>query len=183
MNRRLVGILVSLLLCLSVVGAFAAQKSDSIPWWISMNTPGQMNVAVGGGYTYYGFGVDASAIFTFGEFAIGPIPFSWGVTALADVGFTYGMGIGAGAFAALETSWDFGSIWKFTWQAGIGPAIGFGISGYYASDAGFGIGLGSYESSAWWFSDNMALVGQYAYMWSFFGPGMYAYTLGVEFKF
>jgi hypothetical protein len=181
MNRRLVGILVALLLCVSVVGTFAAQKSDSIPWWISIYNPGQMTAAVGVGYTDFGFGADVSAIFTFGEFAIGPIPLSWGVTALADVGFTYGLGIGAGAFFALETSWDFGGIWKFTWQVGLGPAIGLGFTpGYYD---GFGIGIGNYDSTAWWFSDNIALIGQYATMWSFFGPGMYAYTLGVEFKF
>ncbi|HEY9595929.1 MAG TPA: hypothetical protein VHE79_15725 [Spirochaetia bacterium] len=179
MKRRILAIVLVLVLC--AAGAFAEKKSSQIPWWVTHTNPGHMDFTVGAGWTDFGFGVDAGVIYTIGDFDLGPIPLSWGITGLADIGFSWGMGIGAGAFVHLETGWDFGGIWKFDWQAGIGPAIGVGLVPGWSS-SGFGFGIGSYESSAWRFSKNMALIGQYAYMWSFFGPGMYAYTLGVEFK-
>jgi hypothetical protein len=179
MKRRLF-VVVALLLCIASVGVFAEQKSSAVPWWVSFGEPGKIDATVGVGWTEYGFGVDAGANFTFGEFALGPFPLSWGATALATFGFTSGMGIGAGAFIDLETGLDFGDIWKFDWRGGIGPAIGLGIGAY---QSGFGLGIGSYSDFTWLFSDNMGVIAQYAYMWSFFGPGMYAYTLGVQFKF
>ena len=182
MKRRVLAIAIVLILC-ATVGTFAAEKkSATIPWWVSYDSPGTTNLAAGVGYTEFGFGVQADLNLTFGQFDIGPIPLSWGATVAADLGFSYGLGIGAGAFITLETGFDFGSIWKFEWRLGIGPGVAFGFSGYYSDP--FGFGIGEYSSWTWWFSNNLGLTLQdvSAYTFDFYGPSLYAYTLGIELK-
>jgi hypothetical protein len=179
MNRKLVGILVALLLCVSVVGAFAEKKSDSLPWLVNYNSAGQFDAAVSVGWTEFGFGAAASGYMTFGEFDLGPIPLSWGVAVEANFGFGWGMGLGVGAFACIDGGVDWGNIWKFEYQVGVGPGFTLGLTNYYGDTVGFG--LAQYFAGTWWFSEKMGLTVEeiYAYMW---GPDLYAYTFGVEFK-
>ena len=168
MKRRVLAIAVVMILCVTV-GSFAAEnKSSTIPWWGSY---GGTDLGVGVGYAENGFGASATFDLTFGQFDIGPIPFSWGGTLGAEAGFGLGVGFGVGAFVTLETGWDFGGIWRFEWRAGIGPAAAIDLGVYYS--AGFGIGLGQYVSSTWWFTNNFGLTVQEMYAYTFFGPNLY----------
>ncbi len=173
MKRRVLAIAIVLILCVTV-GSFAAEKkSSTIPWWV---TYGGTDVAVGVGYTQDLFGASAALNLTFGQFDIGPIPLSWGGTVGGEFGFGYGLGLGVGAFVTLETGWDFGSIWKFEWRVGIGPAIALDLGG------GFGIGFGQYASWTWWFTDAFGLTAQDMWSYTFGTADMSAYTIGVELK-
>jgi hypothetical protein len=182
MNRRVLAIAVVLILCVTL-GTFAAEKkSSTIPWLVAFNSAGTTDVAVGVGYSYYGFSAQADLNLTFGQFDIGPIPLSWGAAVAAGLGFGFDLGFGAGAFVTLDTGFDFGGGLKFEWRLGIGPAVSFDIGGYYYSLVPFGLGIGQYFSWTWWFSNNFGLTAQELYGSSFFGPSFYAYTLGVELK-
>jgi hypothetical protein len=173
-------ILVVVLLVAVTLGAFAAEKKSSeVPWLVSFNSPGTTGLALGVGYTQGGLGVAGTLGLTFGQFALGPIPLSWGVNVLADLGIGYYLSLGAGAFFSLELGMDFGGAAKFDWQLGIGPAITFDFTGYYP----FGFGIGQYGSVTWWFSDKMGLTLQDAYAYTFVGPNLYFYGIGVAFKF
>ncbi|MGA2976030.1 MAG: hypothetical protein ABSF77_12035 [Spirochaetia bacterium] len=181
MKRRVLVVAVALLLCVAM-GAFAAEKkSSSIPWLVNYNAPGQSAIDLTAGWTEFGLGVEGAYNLTMGQFDIGPIPLSWGITGAADVGFTYDLGLGAGGFATLNWGLDFGGIWRFDFRVGLGLGIGFDFApSWYGSP--FGLGIGDYFSSTWLFAEKMGLTLQEIYVYSFFGPGFYAYTLGVEFK-
>jgi hypothetical protein len=180
MKRRVFAVAVVLILCVTV-GTFAAEKkSSAIPWLVSFNSPGTTDLSVGVGYTEFGYGVQGALNLTFGQFDIGPFPLSWGATAVAEFGFTYDMGLGAGVFLTLDWGFDFGSIWKFEFNVGVGPGITLALSGYWSVP--FGVGIGQYASWTWWFSNNLGLTVQDVYAYTFMGPDLYAYTLGVQLK-
>jgi hypothetical protein len=139
-----------------------------------------MDIAIAGGGSFFGFGAQADLNLTFGQFDLGPIPLSWGGTVAAEAGFGSDIGLGAGAFFTFDTGFDFGSILKFEWRLGIGLGVAFDLGGYYTSP--FGIGIAQYFSWTWWFSNNFGLTAQELAGSTFFGPGLYAYGVGIELK-
>jgi hypothetical protein len=185
MNRKITTILIVLLLCVTV-GAFAAEKkSSSLPWLVNYNPAGSSTFDIVGGWTTFGLGAGAAYNLTLGQFDIGPLPLAWGLTAAADVGFTSGMGIGAGAYGTLNWGFDWGSIWKFDFRVGLGVGVGFGFSGSWYS-APLGLGISQFLDWTWMFSDKMGLVFQEVWSNSFLGlytPQFSNYALGVQFRF
>lgn len=178
MKLRIGVIALVLVLCLAFAGFAQVKKSDTIPWLVAFNAPGSTNVSVSGGYTYYGFGAEGTLNLTLGQFDLGPIPLTWGATVLAEAGFTSGFGLGAGAFFTVDWGFDFSDLLKFELRFGLGPGVALGFSG----TPGFGIGIGQYASWTWWFSKSLGVTIQDVYAYTFMGPNLYAYTLGVEFK-
>jgi hypothetical protein len=178
MQKKLVALVVVLLVC-STLGAFAGEKkSAQIPWLASLNSPGTTDITLTGGWVQGGIGAAASFGLTFGQFDLGPFPLSWGMTAVADAGFGYGVSMGAGAFVTLEMAADFGGMAKFEGLVGIGPGVTFNIGGYSFP---FGFGIGEYNSWTWWFSSNMGLnfTDVFVYTWE---QDLYANTIGIDFK-
>ena len=183
MTKRILTVALVLLLCVTA-GAFAKElKSSQIPWLVSYNSAGQSEVSVGAGWTEFGLGASATWGTTFGQFSLGPIPLSWGLNVVANAGFTFDVGIAAGAFIGIEWGFDFGQSAKFEFQVGIGPGLAFDVVPYWYSYWGaFGAGIGEYSSGTWWFSNNMGLTLQDVWVSTFLGPSLYNYTLGLEWK-
>jgi len=185
MQKRLVALVVVLLVFASL-GAFAAEKkSADIPWLVSYNSPGTTDLMVTAGWVDLGVGAQAALSLTFGDFNIGPVPLSWGVTVVGNVGVLADLEIGAGAFVSLDWGVDFGASSRFEGQIGIGPGIALSLGGYSFWTSPFGIGIGEYNSWTWWFSNNFGLNFQDVWVNTFAGlysPNLYGYTLGVDLK-
>jgi hypothetical protein len=184
MKRRIVTSIVILLLCVSVAGAFAGEKKSSqVPWLVSLNGPGTINFTITGGYTWWGLGLNAGAEFTVSQFALGPVPLDFGITAQGSVGFDpFGIGVAAAGLATLNIGFDFGQSLKFEAFLGLGPGI---VLETWAGAPGVGIGIAQYGGWTWWFSKNIGLTGEEGYVSTFGwagGFGWYFAGIGVTFK-
>jgi hypothetical protein len=178
MKRRIIVGLVIALMLVSTFGAFAA--SNPLPWIVSYNKAGQLDLTLTGGYSWYGFGANVGAELFLGQFDIAGIPLSWGITAKGSAGFGgYGIGISAGALATLNIGFDFGSIWKFESFVGIGLGV---LLDTWGSSSPFGIGLAQNFGWTWWFSKNIGLTAEQGYIDAFLWGSWYYYGLGVTFK-
>jgi hypothetical protein len=180
-KRIVVGIVLVLMLCVTF-GAFAAEKKSSqIPWIVSYNKAGNLDLSITGGYSWYGFGANVAAEFFLGQFDLGPIPLSWGIAAQGSLGFGVfsGVGIGAAALPTLNFGVDFGSIWKFEWAVGLGLGVTFDTWG---GTAPFGIGIAQTARWFWWFSNNLALTVDEGYINAFGWGSWYFYGLGITLK-
>jgi hypothetical protein len=179
MKRKLVGSVIVLLICASI-GVFAAEKrSSSAPYLVSYNGPGTVDLTVTGGYTWFGWGLNAGAEFTISQFELGPVPLSWGITAQGSLGFNpAGLGIAAGGLATLNLGFDFGKNLKFEAFLGLGP--GFVLESWGGGGSGFGIA--QYAGWTWWFSNTIGLTGEEGYV-SAFGWGYWWFAgIGVTLK-
>jgi len=180
MKRKIVVGMVVLLLCVSVAGAFAGEKkSSSVPWLASLNGPGTIDLTVTGGYSWFGLGLNAGAEFTITQFALGPIPLDFGITAQGSLGFDpFGLGIAAAGLATLNIGFDFGNSLVFEAFLGLGPGL---VLESWAG-GGMGIGIAQYGGWAWWFSRNIGLTGEEGYV-SAFGWGYWYFAgIGVTLK-
>jgi hypothetical protein len=174
LKRKLVTSIIVLLLCAGV-GLFAAEKkSSTIPWVVSYNSPGTIDLTATVGYTWWGLGLNAGAEYTVGQFELGTIPLSWGITAQGSAGFGLsGVGVAVAGLATLNVGFDFGSNLKFEGFIGIGP--GFLLETW--GGAGNGFGIAQYAGWTWWFSNNIGLTGEEGYV-NAFGWG-YWYFAGI----
>ncbi len=180
MKRKIVVGVVALLLCVSVAGAFAAEKKSSqVPWLASLNGPGTVNFTVTGGYSWFGLGLNAGAEFTITQFALGPVPLDFGITAKGSVGFDpFGIGVAAAGLATLNIGFDFGKSLVFEAFLGLGP----GLVLETWSGGGMGFGIAQFGGWTWWFSKNIGLTGEEGYVSAFGWGGWYFAGLGVTFK-
>jgi hypothetical protein len=120
MKKLVVGLVLAFLL----VGTMALSAEDQI--FASYNQKGHINLygSVGYGY-YYGIEGSVAAEYIIGEFAIGPVPFDWGVMARGLIGFEpyYGLSWGVGGLASLHM----GLVWNLDFYA----SLGFGFSSWW----------------------------------------------------
>jgi opacity protein-like surface antigen len=165
MKKRIVVGIVLILLLSSTAGAFAA--SSPLPWMVSYNKPGQLNVY--GSVGFYGLGIDINAgpEIILGQFDIAGIPLEWGVMARGMIGFSAFLGYSwldwaVAPAATLHWGIDLGAPWQFDWYIGLGLGIS-GSTGTYYSYTGVGFGFASFDGVAWHFSKNLALVVEYGY--------------------
>jgi hypothetical protein len=170
--KKIMSVALVILLAASV-GAFAKETkpSKTFPWMVSYNQPGQLNLYASVGW--YGLGIDLSAgpEIILGAFDIAGIPLEWGVTVRGLVGFASFFGYaswvdwGVAPMASLHWGVDFGGPLKFDWWAGLGVGISGSTGTYYSylSSGPIGIGFASFNGGAWQFSDNFALIAEYAY--------------------
>ena len=182
MKRKILASVVVLLLCISVAGAFAAEKKSSeVPWLASLNGPGTINLSVTGGYTWWGgLGANAGAEFTLSQFSLGPVPLDFGITAEGSFGLDpFGIGIAVSGLATLNIAFDFGKSLVFEAFVGIGP----GIITETWSGGGFGFGIAQYGGWTWWFSRSIGLTVEEGYVNAFNLYGWYFAGIGVTFKF
>jgi len=178
MKRKILTSVMVLLLCASV-GLFAAQKkSSSVPWLASFNGPGTIDLTVTGGYTWWGLGLNAGLEFTVGQFELGPVPLSWGITAQGSAGFGVGLGIAAAGLATLNLGFDFGKDLRFEAFLGLGPGAVIETWG----GAGFGLGIAQYGGWTWWFSNNLGLTVEEGYVSAFNWGYWYFAGIGVTLK-
>jgi hypothetical protein len=176
MRRKILRSVIVLLLCASV-GAFAAEKkSSSIPWLVSYDSSGTIDLTVTGGFTWWGLGLNAGIEYTLGQFDLGALPLSWGITAQGSTGFnSAGIGVAASALATVNIGLDFGRNLKFEGFVGLGPGLVVETWG----GAGSGFGIAEYSGWTWWFSGNVGLTAEEGYVsafgwgyWYFFGIGV-----------
>jgi hypothetical protein len=179
MKRKLIASLIVLFLAVSM-GAFAAEKhSSTVPWLASWNSPGTLDLTVTGGFTWWGLGANAGIEYTVGQFDLGGIPLSWGITAQGSAGFNVaGIGVAAGGLATLNIGLDFGKNLRFEGWVGLGP--GFVIETW--GGAGSGFGIAEYSGWTWWFSNTLGLTLEDGYV-SAFGWGYWYFAgIGVTLK-
>jgi len=180
MKRKVVVSIVVLLLCVSVAGAFAAEKKSSeVPWLASLNGPGTVNVTATVGYTWWGLGLNLGAEFTLAQFALGSVPLDFGITAQGSAGFDVdGIGIAAAGLATLNIGFDFGHNLVFELFLGLGPGI---LTETWAG-GGFGVGIAEYSGATWWFSRSIGFTVEDGYVNAFNLYGWYFGGIGVTFK-
>jgi hypothetical protein len=174
MRKKLVMSVVVLLVAASV-GLFAAEKrSSTVPWLASFNSPGTIDLAVTGGFTWWGLGLNAGVEYTIGQFDLGAAPLSWGITAEGSGAFNVsGIGVAFAALATLNIGLDFGNSLKFEGFIGLGPG---GLIETWGG-AGSGFGLAEYGGWTWWLLNNVGLTAEEGYVTAF-GWG-YWYFLGI----
>ena len=174
MRRKLVAS-VTVLLLVASIGLFAAEKkSSTVPWLVSFNPPGTIDLTVTGGFTWWGLGLNAGIEYTMGQFDLGTVPLSWGITAQGSGGFNAaGIGVAISGLATLNIGFDFGSGLRFEGLIGLGPG---GLIETWGG-AGSGFGLALYTGETWWFSNNLGLSAEQGYLTAF-GWG-YWYFLGI----
>ncbi len=162
MKRKIVAVVLVLLLAVAF-GAFAKETKPSkqFPWMASFNQPGQVVLYAAAGFYGFGFDLLGGPEFIIGAFNLGGIPLEWGVTVKGMVGFASFLGY------ASWVDWgvDFGSPWKFDWYIGAGLGISGSTGTYYKFLGGAGpwFGFATSDGVAWHFSDNFALIADYAY--------------------
>ena len=176
MRRKLVTSVTVLFLFIAI-GAFAEEKkSSSVPWLVSFNSPGTIDLTVTGGFTWWGLGLNAGVEFTLGQFDLGNVPLSWGITAQGSGGFDpAGVGVAVSGLATLNIGLDFGRALRFEGFIGLGPGALIETGG----GAGSGFGIAEYGGWTWWFSGNLGLTLEEGYLtafnwgyWYFFGVGV-----------
>jgi hypothetical protein len=179
MKRKVLMSVFVLLLCASV-GLFAAEKkSSSVNWLVSFDGPGTVDLTVTGGYTWWGLGLNAGLEFTVGQFELGPVPLSWGITAQGSTGFNAaGIGIAAAGLATLNLGFDFGKNLRFEAFLGLGPGAVIETWG----GAGFGLGIAQYGGWTWWFSNSIGLTIEEGYVSAFSWGYWYFAGIGVTLK-
>jgi hypothetical protein len=166
-----------LLLVAASVGLFAAEKrSSTAPWLASFDSPGTIDLMVTGGFTWWGPGLNAGVEYTVGEFDLGSVPLSWGISAEGSGAFNKsGIGVAFAGLATLNMGFDFGNGLKFEGFIGLGPG---GLIETWGG-AGSGFGLAEYGGWTWWFLSNLGLTVEEGYVTAF-GWG-YWYFLGAGF--
>ena len=184
MKKRIVVGLVLVFVLISSAGVFAETKSVTYPWMASYEKPGQLNVYASVGW--YGFGIDFNVgpEIILGNFDIAGIPLSWGATVRGLLGFgsyagyTSWIDWGIAPMATLHWGVDFGSPWKFDWYIGLGLSIS-GTTGEYWNygSGGIGFGFATADGVAWHFSNNLALILEFAY-----SPNVSTGGIGIQWK-
>jgi hypothetical protein len=179
MKRKLIAS-VTVVLLFAAVGLFAAEKrSSSTPYLVSYNGKGAIDLTVTGGWGWWGWGLNAGAEYTLSQFDLGPVPFSWGITAQGSLGFdTAGIGIAAGGLATLNLGLDFGKNLKFEGLFGLGP--GLVLESW--SGGGSGFGIAQELAWTWWFSNTIGLTGEEGYVSAFGWGGWWFAGLGVTLR-
>ncbi len=187
MRKRVLVACVVALLVFGTAGAFAAgeTKSTTFPWMASYDQPGQLNIYGAVGFYVPGIDINVGPEFIIGKFDIAGIPLSWGVTARGLIGFSSFFGYAnwidwaVAPMATLHWGVDFGAPWKFDWYIGAGLSISGTTGTYYTGLASGSVGFGfaSADGVAWQFSNNLAIVAEYAYT-----PYMSAGGIGVKFS-
>jgi hypothetical protein len=174
MRRKLAAAITVLFLGASI-GSFAEEKkSSTVPWLVSYNSPGTIDLTVTGGFTWWGLGLNAGLEYTISRFDLGTAPLSWGITAQGSGGFNAaGIGVAVDALATLNIGFDFGGSLKFE------GFIGLGLGGLIETWGGAGSGFGIAQSAGWtwWFSNKLGLTVQEGYITAL-GWG-YWYYLGL----
>jgi len=151
-------LLVVLVLAAVATGAFAQDV------FASYNEPGDFNLYASIGYIY-DLEVSVGAEYILGEFALGPLPFDWGLELRGQFEFDFygGFYYGLGALATLHTGLSVVPLEFYV-------ALGLGWNNWNF------LRLASYNGLTWWFSDKMGLLLEGGYVgWSFWG-------IGLEFK-
>jgi hypothetical protein len=141
-------------------GAFAQDV------FASYNAPGDINVYASLGWYWYPE-VSVAAEWVIGEFALGPVPFDWGVAVRG--GFNFGSGWFGYSAAALATLHTGLAVFPLEFYASIGAA-------FYGPTAGFPVSFATYGGATWWFSKNIGLLVENGYL------GWYYWGVGLEFK-
>ncbi|MGA2379424.1 MAG: hypothetical protein ABSG85_08965 [Spirochaetia bacterium] len=180
MRRKLVTAVIVLLLGTSV-GLFAAEKNSStVPWLVSFDSPGTIDLTITGGYTWWGLGLNAGVEFTIGQFNLGAVPLSWGITAQGSAGFdAAGTGIELAGLPTLNVGFDFGKNLKF--EAFLGLGLGFVLETW--GGGGSGIGIAEYGGATWWFFNDIGLTLEDGYVYSpGWGNSWYFFGIGVTLK-
>jgi hypothetical protein len=148
-------LLVVLVLVAVAAGAFAQDV------FTSYNEPGDFNLYASLGY-YYNLEASVGAEYIIGEFALGPLPFDWGLEARGqfDIGFGGSFYWGAGALATLHLGLSVVPLEFYV-------ALGIAYTNWY------GIYLASYNGMTWWFSDKIGLLVEGGTVgWGFWGVGL-----------
>ena len=171
MQKKFLGLVVVLLVCVTL-GAFAVEtKSSQYPWMASYDQPGNLNLYASVGFYGLGIELNAGPEIIIGKFDIAGIPLSWGATVRGLVGFASYFGYaswldwGVAPMATLHWGVDFGSMLKFDWYIGMGLGISGTTGSYsgYTNTSGIGFGFASSDGAVWHFSNNFALIVDYAY--------------------
>ncbi len=138
-------------------GAFAADV------FASYNKPGDLNVYASVGW-YVFPEVSVAAEYVIGEFALGPVPFDWGVAVRGGMDFwSGGIDYAIGALATLHTGLV---AFPLEFYASIGAA-------FHGPTAAFPVAFATYGGVTWWFSKNLGLVLENGYLgWYFWGVGV-----------
>ena len=122
MRRRCVAAVAVLFLFIGAAVFAADRKSSSVPWLVSFNSPGTIDLTVTGGFTWWGLGLNAGVEFTLGQFDLGTVPLSWGITAQGSGGFgPAGVGVAVSGLATLNIGFEFGRGLRFEGFIGLGP--------------------------------------------------------------
>jgi hypothetical protein len=179
MKRKIVVVLALALMVVSTFGAFAAgeTKSSTYPWMASFDKPGQLNLYAAVGFYGYGIDINVGPELIFAKFEPAGIPLELGGTVRGLIGFSSFLGYtswidwAVAPMVTLHWGVDFGSIWKFDWYIGAGLAIS-GTTGTYWGYNGVGFSFASSDGVAWQFSNNFALIFDYAYTWYMSSAGL-----------
>jgi hypothetical protein len=151
---------VLLVLAAVATGAFAQDV------FASFNEPGDINLYASVGF-YWNLEASVAAEYVIGEFALGPLPFDWGVAVRG--GFDIGAGYFGYAAAALATLHTGLAVFPVEFYASIGAA-------FYGPTVAFPVSFATYGGATWWFSKNVGLLVENGYL------GWYFWGVGVEFK-
>ena len=153
-------LLVVLVLAAVATGAFAQDV------FASYNEPGNVNLYASVGF-YWNLEASVAAEYMIGEFALGPVPFDWGVQVRGGFDIWSGwFGYGIGVLPSLHLSL---SVVPIEFYAAIGAC-------FYGPTAGFPVAFASYGGVTWWFSDKIGLLLENGYL------GWYLWGVGVEVK-
>ena len=155
MKRRLF-LVSAILLVVASVGVFAAERrSKEVSYLASFNGPGTIDLTVTGGFSWFGLGLNAGAEFTVGQFDVGPVPLSWGITAQGSVGLDpAGIGLAVSGLPTLNIGFDFGKNLRFEGFLGLG--VGFVLESW--AGGGSGLGISEYAGWTWWFANSFGLT-------------------------
>lgn len=151
-------LLVVLVLAAVATGAFAQDV------FASYNEPNDFNLYASVGYVW-NFEANVGAEFMLGEFALGPLPFDWGIQVRGgfDIGYYFYYGIGALASLHLGLG-----VIPIEFYAALGVC--------YNNWSSYFVSVASYNGLTWWFSDKLGLLLEGGYL------GWYFYGIGLEFK-
>jgi len=152
-------LLLVMVVLLGVGGAAFAQDV-----FASYNEPGDINIYASVGYIW-SLEASVGAEFVIGEFALGTLPFDWGVAVRGafDISLSGGwFGYGVGALAQLHLGL---SVVPIEFYVALGAC--------YNNWSTYHVSLASFNGLTWWFSDNMGLLVEGGYVgWSFWGVGL-----------
>lgn len=158
-------IAVGLVLIFLLAGALSVSAEDQI--FASWNQKGHTNVYASVGYNYWGLDLSAGIEPILGEFAIGPVPFDWGIMGRALIGYDFYWGDlswGAGVLASLHM----GLVWNLDFYA----ALGLGLAGYPGYP--FRLGISSFNGVSYKLNDKFFILveGGYTVWTSIWGVGV-----------
>jgi hypothetical protein len=148
-----------LLIVLVLIGVTAGAFAQDV--FASYNEPGNFNIYASVGWAW-NLEASVAAEWMVGEFALGPLPFDWGIQVRGAFDIGYSFYFGAGALASLHLGI---AAVPIEFYAALGIC--------YNSWSSYFVSVASYNGVTWWFTPSMGLLVEGGYLgWGFWGVGL-----------